>query len=457
MQDKRSILDIKKIRQKKIKKDICRIYGLAISLVFLLMLVMVQELPALGAETDDSYFVKKDGVFYYYDGEGQPVKDSWFTYEGDWYYADVDGGLLADKLFYWKGGRYYLDRQCVMAVNAVKQVDGELYYFGPTGRMMKNRWVKQKKKWYYAGETGAFYRDKVFTVGGKQYYADENGVMAENAPVYADGEYYYAGKGGAFVTGSSWISDGDDWYFTDGTGKLVTNAWKKVRGAWYYFKEDATMAREETALWEGKTLYYLTESGKMHTGAGWITAGDKQYLSDAAGRLSRNVLKAVGEDYYYFGADGVGVKSDNPLVAEVAAEMNLSLYQAFKYAMDLNYFGKYSFDESWGTKKLARQGIEKGGGNCYVYAGVFCALAREMGYEARQMSGHYIRENGTVASHSWVEILMDGKTYVYDPESAHRYSTYNYYKFSYGAEGTLQYSDYHRMKDEETAGKEGTE
>ena len=52
-------------------------------------------------------------------------------------------------------------------------------------------------------------------------------------------------------------------------------------------------------------------------------------------------------------------------------------------------------------------------GNCYCYAGAFCALARGMGYNAVTYSGTIgIQEQ----QHAWTEITLDDQIYICDPE-----------------------------------------
>lgn len=52
-------------------------------------------------------------------------------------------------------------------------------------------------------------------------------------------------------------------------------------------------------------------------------------------------------------------------------------------------------------------------GNCYCYAGAFCALARGLGYNARTYSGSIGVQN---QPHAWTEITLDDKIYICDPE-----------------------------------------
>lgn len=54
-----------------------------------------------------------------------------------------------------------------------------------------------------------------------------------------------------------------------------------------------------------------------------------------------------------------------------------------------------------------------GKGNCYCYAGAFCALARGMGYNAVTYSGTMGNQN---QKHAWTEITLDDVIYICDPE-----------------------------------------
>ena len=54
------------------------------------------------------------------------------------------------------------------------------------------------------------------------------------------------------------------------------------------------------------------------------------------------------------------------------------------------------------------------------------------------------RRGGGKITHSWVEIEIDGSTYVFDPDF--QYSTgRNGYKITYGTSGTWVYIDYRRI------------
>lgn len=67
-------------------------------------------------------------------------------------------------------------------------------------------------------------------------------------------------------------------------------------------------------------------------------------------------------------------------------------------------------------------------GNCYGFAALFRELARGIGYPAEAYSGTVVsdKENGEDTPHGWVEIIIDGVNYIFDPEMDYMQQTYNY-------------------------------
>ena len=129
---------------------------------------------------------------------------------------------------------------------------------------------------------------------------------------------------------------------------------------------------------------------------------------------------------FTFGADGVYASGSPDLdarvteiLASLAAENpdadRLGLLRlAYDYSRDsFIYFRKPALDfgaDGWQTE-YALAMLSEGRGNCYNYAAVFWALARGLGYDAKAYSG---RISGD--PHGWVEIDIDGETYLFDPE-----------------------------------------
>ena len=91
----------------------------------------------------------------------------------------------------------------------------------------------------------------------------------------------------------------------------------------------------------------------------------------------------------------------------------------------------------------ANFGFDNHKGNCYVMAATFQKMAKLLGYDAHLVEG-YIRTYNGRGRHGWVEIDMNGTTYVFDPNF--EYGGYgNGYQINYGMTGTFKYIDYARV------------
>lgn len=91
-------------------------------------------------------------------------------------------------------------------------------------------------------------------------------------------------------------------------------------------------------------------------------------------------------------------------------------------------------------QNYASYGFQNHKGNCYVYAAMFACLARNLGYDARWVSGSvYVPEKNVWTNHGWVEIYENGVCYVYDPDAAWERPAWNFYRVPKG-QTVLQYS-----------------
>jgi hypothetical protein len=98
-----------------------------------------------------------------------------------------------------------------------------------------------------------------------------------------------------------------------------------------------------------------------------------------------------------------------------------------------------------GTKWFAEFGFTNLKGNCYVMAATFTEMARLLGYNAVQISGQVPSRKGGLTPHSWVEININGVTYVFDPDYAYNVGGNAGYQIQYGQKGTWRYSNYAPM------------
>ncbi|MBR0164896.1 MAG: transglutaminase domain-containing protein [Lachnospiraceae bacterium] len=125
------------------------------------------------------------------------------------------------------------------------------------------------------------------------------------------------------------------------------------------------------------------------------------------------------------------------------AQTGRDLQAAYNWASSLTWTGDIKSPDI-GTRAMANIGFTTGTGGCYVMAACFYEMARDLGYEAHQMTGVVPLRTGGVGPHSWVEVVINGTTYIVDPDF-HYETGRNGYLIQYGQSGTWRYQDYRRM------------
>ena len=84
----------------------------------------------------------------------------------------------------------------MLYVSKRKEQDGDKWYwFNGAGFMVSNTWYQYKGSWYYLGPDGAMLKG-LQTINGKWYYLDEEGRMATEPVVLTpdqDGALHYPG------------------------------------------------------------------------------------------------------------------------------------------------------------------------------------------------------------------------------------------------------------------------
>ena len=71
-------------------------------------------------------------------------------------------------------------------------------------------------------------------------------------------------------------------------------------------------------------------------------------------------------------------------------------------------------------------------------------MAKYLGYDAHQVWGTVPLRRGGMGMHSWVEIDINGETFVCDPDFQNE-TKKNGYMIHYKDPGTWRYTDYHRV------------
>ena len=285
-------------------------------------------------------------------------------------------------------------------------------------------------------------------IDGKKYYADANGkittgwVKDENSWYYLQTEKECPKTPGAMKTG--WFTQNNNWYYLDPArgGKMVASEWMLIDGRWYHFYGGGGMETGWTK--QNGNWYHLNANGAMETG--WIIMNDDWYYLYPAGNSSVAPEGAMAVNTvingYVVAPDGVYNEAYQGAY-NVLNRVGWNLWAAYNWSANLPYVN-YSNDPSRGSKNFAIHGFKTKTGDCYVMAGTFYYMAKLLGYDAHQIAGYVPLRSGNMGVHSWVEIDMNGSTYVFDPDFTHE-SGRNGYQISYGMSGTWRYSNYYRM------------
>lgn len=142
-----------------------------------------------------------------------------------------------------------------------------------------------------------------------------------------------------------------------------------------------------------------------------------------------------------------------PKAEAVLNAVGWDLRAAFNWSTYLTYYGHGKADMPEtpynGSEWFANFGFDNHKGNCLVMAGTFWEMAVVLGYDCRQMFGYVPLASGGMGPHSWVEVIVNGTSYVCDPDFTYNYrqkgSNRNGYLIHYGQSGTWQYSSYSPM------------
>ena len=279
---------------------------------------------------------------------------------------------------------------------------------------------------------------------GSKYYLDENGERCTGWLLQDEGWYYLDAEKDGAMFDAGWKYINSKWYHFYDSGVMETG-WTYYKNNWYYLSPYGDMSVNE---WDyiNSNWYHFDQNGTMQTG--WfLYDGNWYYLYPA----NNNAGKSVGVmaqnttiDGYFISQDGIWINDEAYQGAyNVLNQVGWDLWSAYSWSASLPYVN-YSNDPSPGSKNFAIHGFQTKTGDCYVMAATFYYMAKALGYDAHQMAGYVPLRGGGLGVHSWVEIDMDGSTYVFDPDFTHE-AKRNGYQITYGMSGTWRYSNYYRM------------
>ena len=353
--------------------------------------------------------------------EENTIEKGWVSENGSKYYLDekgerCTGWLLQDE------GWYYLDaeKDGAMFDAGWKYINSRWYYFNDNG-VMKTGWLYYGEHWYYLSSYGDMSVDEWDYINSKWYYFYDSGVMETGWTYYKNNWYYLSPYGDMSV--NEWNYINSNWYHFDQNGIMQTG-WFLYNGNWYYLYPANNNA--------GKSIGAMAQNTTID---GYFISQDGIWINDEAYQGAYSVLNQVGwnlwSDEAYQGA------------YSVLNQVGWNLWSAYNWSANLPYVN-YSNDPSPGSRDFAIHGFQTKTGDCYVMAATFYYMAKALGYDAHQIAGYVPLRGGGQGVHSWVEIDMDGSTYVFDPDFTHE-TKRNGYQITYGMSGTWRYSNYYRM------------
>ena len=359
--------------------------------------------------------------------EDVKLEPGWNFIDGKKYYADANGKITTGWVKY-ENSWYYLqtEKECPKTPGA-----------------MKTGWFTQNNNWYYLDPArgGKMVASEWMLIDGRWYHFYGGGGM-ETGWTGQTGAWYHLNENGYMETG--WFKQNNNWYYLDPArgGKMVASEWMLIDGRWYHFYGGGGMETGWTK--QNGNWYHLNANGAMETG--WIIMNDDWYYLYPAGNSSGAPEGAMAVNTvingYVVAPDGVYNEAYQGAY-NVLNRVGWNLWAAYNWSANLPYVN-YSNDPSPGSKNFAIHGFKTKTGDCYVMAGTFYYMAKLLGYDAHQIAGYVPLRSGNMGVHSWVEIDMNGSTYVFDPDFTHE-SGRNGYQISYGMSGTWRYSNYYRM------------
>ena len=177
-----------------------------------------------------SGWVKQDGAWYYFDGNGNPVKNAW---QGS-YYLKADGKIAQSEWIYDDSYQawYYLKSDGSYAYSTWQGA----YYLKSNGKMAKGEWVYDSsyQAWYYLKSDGSY----AYSTWQGNYYLKSNGKMAVNE--WVDGGRYYVDSTGLWKVNSK-VSNKGSYYSLQGKYDEIVVANKHYpMSKDYYPGENAT-------------------------------------------------------------------------------------------------------------------------------------------------------------------------------------------------------------------------
>jgi glucan-binding YG repeat protein len=427
---------------------------------------------------------------YYFDSRGYR-QTGWHKLSGSWYYFDESTRAQEDGSYMWKGwlnwggGWFYLNERGVM-LRDWQKIEGRWYFFlgGDSGRM-ESGWLNWGGGWFYlqVDETG---RAPMLTGvhklrwskgtslfcfrggdSGRMLEGWQKGIREgeEEAHWYyfrpGDGDaargWFYSDNGCFYLDHASpaqmltglhrlpWSKGTSLFCFRGGDSGRMLEGWQKAvregeeEAHWYYFRSGDGDAARGWFKWDNGWFYLdPAKDGEMLTG--W------QYLSWSygtswfcfrggdSGRMRTGWVDYEGTQRFLDNEGAWRGEEFDQKMREICDKVGYSgdvLFNGFNYVAGLGYRSGNTYPSGHWVPDYAMEMYDRGSGNCYRFAALYCMLALANGYDAQVITGFVPSRSSGWAPHAWVEIYHNGTYYVCDPDLAHEVPGHSWYWVTY--------------------------
>lgn len=242
------------------------------------------------------------------------------------------------------------------------------------------------------------------------------------------------------------MNAGCDGVATDVVDKDMGTFWIRITGVWASME----ISKVEAQVWcsdnRNDTKWYKADlQGDGTYGVLADPANHKYntgtYKIEAYVSLTNGIRLHIGNTTAQVSVSGVQARV-NGLRNNIYNQVGRDLYACFMWSANMDYYAQGD-DVPGGytpSQWFSIYGMENGRGDCQVMAATFYQLAKGLGYDAHYLQGYVPLMAGGMGDHGWVEINMNGTTYVFDPDFQHETGR-NGYQITYGASGTWRYTD----------------
>ena len=198
----------------------------------------------------------------------------------------------------------------------------------------------------------------------------------------------------------------------------------------YAISGATVLADSVSGVTDGKGVYALVTDRETVTlqvkADGFVSFYEEIVIADCDGRLEitlekadalRQLINKATLRPYVF-ADPVLTETVDAVLAEILTP-GMDTYDKVKACYDWiikHTVYKNPGHEGSGHWDCAYQVFRDGKGTCNCYSAAFAAMMRRIGLECYVLSGVTSANSGGMTGHVWTVIIIDGESYVFDPQ-----------------------------------------